>query len=51
MVYGGTHAVLTELLPEMGITATLVPQGFNSDDGLKEIAVSRLVRVAAKSPS
>jgi methionine-gamma-lyase len=25
MVYGGTHALLTELLPEMGITTTLVP--------------------------
>jgi methionine-gamma-lyase len=25
MVYGGTHALLTELLPEMGLTVTLVP--------------------------
>ena len=25
MVYGGTHALLTELLPEMGIASTLVP--------------------------
>lgn len=25
MIYGGTHAALTELLPEMGVTATLVP--------------------------
>lgn len=25
MVYGGTHALLTRLLPEMGITTTLVP--------------------------
>lgn len=25
MVYGGTHAALTEMLPEMGVTCTLVP--------------------------